>query len=203
MGTKLEELMQGYQLFQDKYHEHDNSVMQHLAEVGQTPEVMVVACCDSRVDPALLLQCDPGDLFVVRNVANIIPPYENDEYHHGTSAALEYAVYYLKIKHLVILGHSQCGGIQASLNKQSLSQDDFISNWLSLTKPIAGTSAIDEHAKASINNSYANCLSYPWLRDKLANKELAIHRWFFDIEHAQLWAFNDADKEFEKLRVQT
>ena len=83
--------------------------MRHLALRGQNPETMVVACCDSRVDPSLILQCDPGDLFVARNVANIIPPYECDEKHHGTSAALEFGICYLHVKHLIIFGHSQCG----------------------------------------------------------------------------------------------
>src|SRR5476651_63061 len=107
--------------------------MQYLSHHGQKPEVMVVACCDSRVDPALILQCDPGDLFVVRNVANIIPPYEKDEAHHGTSAALEFGVSFLKVEHLILLGHSQCGGIQALLSSDT-NQDDFITNWVSLIK---------------------------------------------------------------------
>src|SRR5579863_9197421 len=104
--------------------------MQYLSNYGQKPEVMVVACCDSRVDPALILQCDPGDLFVVRNVANIIPPYENDEAHHGTSAALEFGISVLHVKHLILLGHSQCGGIQALLKTNGEPQNDFINNWV-------------------------------------------------------------------------
>ena len=95
----------------------DNSIMEYLSYHGQKPHAMVVSCCDSRVDPALILQCEPGDLFVVRNVANIIPPFEKDEAHHGTSAALEFGIRFLNVQHLILLGHSQCGGIQALLKK--------------------------------------------------------------------------------------
>ncbi len=109
MQKSFTKMLRGYQLFRKKYALGDNSVMQYLSNYGQQPQIMVVSCCDSRVDPALILQCDPGDLFVVRNVANIIPPYEKDEAHHGTSAALEFGVCLLKVKHLILLGHSQCG----------------------------------------------------------------------------------------------
>ena len=97
-------MIEGYQAFREKYAHGDNSVMRSLANEGQQPEVMIVSCCDSRVDPALILQCEPGDLFIVRNVANIVPPYEKDEAHHGTSAALEFGICYLNVKHLIIVG---------------------------------------------------------------------------------------------------
>ena len=121
-------MLEGYQTFREKYVHGDTSVMQQLSYYGQRPEAMVVACCDSRVDPAVILQCDPGDLFVVRNVANIVPPYEKDEMHHGTSAALEFGVCYLNVNHLILLGHSQCGGVQALLDETQVGINDFISN---------------------------------------------------------------------------
>src|SRR5271167_1936364 len=123
MEKSFKKILQGYQLFRKKYAQDDNSVMQYLSNYGQQPKIMMVSCCDSRVDPALILQCDPGDLFVVRNVANIIPPYEKDEAHHGTSAALEFGICFLKIKHLILLGHSQCGGIQVLLNNDAANQN--------------------------------------------------------------------------------
>src|SRR3989338_10472878 len=130
----MKKILSGYFEFRKQYATGDQSVMRHLALRGQNPETMVVACCDSRVDPSLILQCDPGDLFVARNVANIIPPYECDEKHHGTSAALEFGICYLHVKHLIILGHSQCGGVRAKLNHIELHQDDFISRWMYLIK---------------------------------------------------------------------
>ena len=116
MKKALQKILRGYSQFRKKYATGDQSIMQYLATHGQKPETMVIACCDSRVDPSLILQCDPGDLFVVRNVANIVPPYECDEKHHGTSAALEFGVCYLQVKHIIILGHSQCGGIDALIH---------------------------------------------------------------------------------------
>ena len=133
MEKTFAQILQGYQVFRKKYALGDRSVMQYLSNNGQQPQVMVIACCDSRVDPALILQCDPGDLFVVRNVANIIPPYEKDDAHHGTSAALEFGVCFLKVKHIILLGHSQCGGIQALLTEKE-TNNDFITNWVSLIK---------------------------------------------------------------------
>src|SRR5579863_4140913 len=127
MKDSFNKMLQGYHEFRKKYALGDQSIMHYLSHHGQQPNIMVVACCDSRVDPALILQCDPGDLFVVRNVANIVPPYEKDEAHHGTSAALEFGVCFLKVKHLILLGHSKCGGIQALLNTaSSKNHDDFI-----------------------------------------------------------------------------
>src|SRR3984893_435901 len=147
-------MLEGYQVFRKKYALGDQSVMQYLSYYGQQPEVMVVACCDSRVDPALILRCDPGDLFVVRNVANIIPAYEKDEAHHGTSAALEFGICFLKVKHLILLGHSQCGGILTLLNSDT-NKDDFITNWVSIIKTEnPQPRAADDYAKQALNQSY-------------------------------------------------
>src|SRR5438067_12265752 len=132
MENSFKKMLYGYHEFRNKYVHGDQSIMQYLSHYGQKPEVMVVACCDSRVDPALILQCDPGDLFVVRNVANIVPPYEMDVAHHGTSAALEFGIRFLNIKHLILLGHSQCGGIQTLLDSSHSKKNDFISNWVSI-----------------------------------------------------------------------
>jgi carbonic anhydrase len=150
----------------------------------------VVSCCDSRVDPALILQCDPGDLFVVRNVANIVPPYEKDEAHHGTSAALEFGIRVLQVKQLILLGHSQCGGIQALFNAHQ-AQNDFINQWVSLIKPKKmddNHAHVDEYAKSALNQSLENCLTFPWIKEKVDQQVLEIHLWFFDVEHGQIHA---------------
>lgn len=200
MHNSFKKLLKGYQAFRDKYAHGDKSVMQHLSRHGQKPEVMIVSCCDARVDPALILQCDPGDLFVVRNVANIVPPYERDEAHHGTSAALEFGVCLLNVKHLILLGHTQCGGIQALLEGDSSGQNDFISSWVSLIK-IDTFSQQDEDdcAKLALRQSYQNCLTFPWISEKVAQKELIIHLWFFDIKVGQIFVYSDAHKTYEPL----
>lgn len=191
MEKALNKMLQGYRAFREKYVHGDTSVMQYLSHYGQQPQIMVVACCDSRVDPALILQCDPGDLFVVRNVANIIPPYEVDEHHHGTSAALEFGVCFLQVKHLILLGHSQCGGIQTLLDKKNSHKNDFISNWVSIVNSsTADSQNADRCARLALNQSFANCLSFPWIKERVEQKQLLIHRWFFDIETGQIFTYS-------------
>jgi carbonic anhydrase len=202
MENSFAKMLQGYQLFRRKYALGDNSIMQFLSYYGQQPEVMVVSCCDSRVDPALILQCDPGDLFVVRNVANIIPPYEKDEAHHGTSAALEFGICFLKVKHLILLGHSQCGGIQALLDNNDEVKDDFIKNWVSLIKTRRiETQDPDDYAKLALNKSLQNCLTFPWIKSKVVQKELDIHLWFFDVKKGQIFTYSGAGEEYQPLEL--
>jgi len=200
MENSLAKILQGYQQFREKYAQGDNSVMQYLSNYGQKPKIMVVSCCDSRVDPALILQCDPGDLFVVRNIANIIPPYEKDEAHHGTSAALEFGIGFLKVKHLILLGHSQCGGIELLLSNKNANHNDFITNWVSLIKtPHTHLQDQDEFAKLALNQSLEHCLTFPWIKDKVAQNELKIHLWFFDVKQGQVFTYSETDKKYRPL----
>jgi carbonic anhydrase len=200
METLFKKIIRGYRTFRKKYATIGNPIMQHLAHHGQKPEVMVVSCCDSRVDPALILQCDPGDLFITRNVANIVPPYETDKGHHGTSAALEFGICYLNIKHLIILGHSQCGGIDALLNSENLKQNDFITRWVSLIKTdTSNVQNANEFAKQALIHSYENCLTFPWIKERVTHKNLFIHLWFFDIKESQILAYSFTDKRYRKL----
>lgn len=200
MQNSFKKVLKGYQIFRDKYALGDQSVMQYLSHYGQQPKIMVVACCDSRVDPGLILQCDPGDLFVVRNVANIVPPYEKDEAHHGTSAALEFGVGSLQVENLILLGHSQCGGIQALLSNDPSSKNDFVTNWVSLIKTHdAHGHDADDYAKSALHQSYQNCLTFPWIKEKVLQKSLIIHLWFFDIKSGQIFTYSDKQKEFRPL----
>lgn len=201
MEKTFKDVLQGYHDFREKYVLGDNAIMQYLAYYGQAPQAMVVACCDSRVDPALILQCDPGDLFVVRNVANIIPPYEKDATHHGTSAALEFGVCYLHVKHLIILGHSQCGGINAMLKPESLDQNDFIESWVSLIKPEqVDCYHVDDCARQALIKSYQNCLTFPWIKSRIENKELNILLWFFDIKSGEISQYSHTEHKFLPLK---
>ena len=203
MGKNFIKVLQGYQSFRKKYALGDRSIMEYLSYYGQQPRVMVVACCDSRVDPALILQCDPGDLFVVRNVANIVPPYEKDDAHHGTSAALEFGVRFLEVEELILLGHSQCGGIQALLNQGNASHNDFIDDWVSLIKTDDSKQQdVDNCAKAALFQSYQNCLTFPWLADQVKNKKLHIHLWFFDIGSGQIFEYSENEKKYKPLEAE-
>lgn len=204
MENTFKKIIQGYQAFRQKYVLGDDAVMHYLAHHGQQPQVMVVACCDSRVDPALIMQCDPGDLFVVRNVANIIPPYEKDEAHHGTSAALEFGIQGLKVQNLIILGHSQCGGIQALLNQHDLSENDFINNWVSLIKTHQHQHQdVDDFAKKALLDSYHNCMTFPWIKQKVEEGKLNIHLWFFNIKEGEIFTYSQEQQKYLRLDEST
>lgn len=203
MEKSFKKMLEGYERFRDKYVHGDQSIMQYLSQYGQRPHTMVIACCDSRVDPALILQCDPGDLFVVRNVANIVPPYEKDEMHHGTSAALEFGICFLQVKHLILLGHSQCGGIQALLQEDNSSKpNDFISNWVSLIKmDDFMNKQPDEYAQLALLKSYQNCMTFPWIQEKIQQDELKLHVWFFDIKEGRIFTYLDVERGYESLET--
>lgn len=200
MKGSLKRILKGYQAFRKKYVHGNRSVMRLLSVEGQKPRAMVIACCDSRVDPALILQCDPGDLFVVRNIANIVPPYEKDEKHHGTSAALEFGLTVLEVEHLILLGHSQCGGMQALLDKKTSPVYDFITNWVSIidADQIAGHS-VDECAKAALKQSRQNCMTFPWIKERVEQKTLNIHLWFFDIHSGQIFTYSEKNDTYTAL----
>ena len=202
MKTSFEKILKGYEAFRDKYVHGDEAIMQSLSYYGQKPKVMVVACCDSRVDPAVILQCDPGDLFVVRNVANIVPAYEKDDAHHGTSAALEFGIRFLEVPHLILLGHSQCGGIQALLDEMSSTQNDFISNWVSVVRREGfEIGEADLCAQAALHQSYENCLTFPWITERVQAGALLIHRWFFEIEKGEILTYSESQKAYEPLVI--
>ena len=185
--------------------------------MGQSPKAIFVACSDSRIDPAILTQAEPGDIFSVRNVANLIPPYENDNGYHGTSSAIEFAVTNLGIKDIVIMGHSCCAGIAALVKmivdemQGKLQQQDkslvFVKKWISIAKPALqdyisqnydvksitdkDISKIgDEAAKISIKQSVENLMSFPFIQQKLVAGKIEIHGWFFAIEQGSMYKYN-------------
>lgn len=205
MQRSFEKVINGYNKFKQIYKNDEANLMEQLAISGQNPDVMVVSCCDSRVDPSMILQCKPGDLFIARNVANIIPPYEIDESHHGTSAALEFGICYLEVKHLIIWGHSQCGGIAALLNADSIKeQNDFIGSWIDIIRKNEDfcddpTLRVDAMAKKALSLSYNNCLTFPWIKERVDNNKLQIHRWFFNIKEAQVYCYNSEEGHYAPL----
>ncbi len=203
MKGNFRKILQGHQACRAQYAAGQASAMRFLAQQGQQPAIMMVACCDSRVDPAVILQCDPGELFVVRNVANIVPPYQPDGGYHGTSAALEFGIRFLNVAHLILLGHSQCGGIQALLNEKTMPQNDFIGPWVSILDIEAHRERdVDACAKASLAQSYQNCLGFPWIQERAHRQELKIHRWIFDIKLGQIFAYQEDLGIYEPLNAE-
>lgn len=198
MAQTLEKLKAGYHTFREQYADGQHSFMHSLAKEGQKPKVMIIACSDSRVDPALILQCEPGDLFVVRNVANIVPPYENDNSCHGTSAALEFGIRHLKVSHLIIMGHSQCGGIQALTSEKKIGSD-FIEHWVESVSEASHAGSVDCCAQAALHQSYQHALDFPWIKEQVDAGKLHIHRWFFDIKKGTILYYDQKNNEFSPL----
>lgn len=157
-----------------------------LARDGQKPRLLVIACSDSRVDPAILFGAEPGELFVVRNVANLVPPFEPDGHYHGTSAAIEFAVRDLAVSHILVLGHSSCGGI-AALAADGGAERDFIGSWMSLAAETCPCGGAREREQASIRRSVENLRSFPWIAAREVAGELALHGWWFDLGEGRLW----------------
>ena len=182
--------------------EHDR--IKELAEEGQHPTTMIIACCDSRSAPETIFDASPGELFVLRNIANLVPNYKPDANQHGTSAAIEFAVKVLNIENIVVMGHGRCGGIQAALNPSSkpLDSGDFIGKWLtmlgdlpsqvgqnSLMTPAERQTAME---RISIRNSIFNLRTFPYVASLEAEGKLAVHGAWFDISTGELWVMNEA-----------
>jgi carbonic anhydrase len=186
------QLLDGYRAFRRGRLPVEQDRYRALAEAGQKPETMIVGCCDSRVSPEVVFDARPGEMFVVRNVANLVPPYSPDGMIHGVSAALEFAVQALKVRHIVVLGHARCGGIRAYAEQdRPLSPGDFIGQWMSLVSPAAatvggrGTRPLDEYLaileQASVACSLDNLRTFPFVRALVEAGELSLHAAYFDV----------------------
>jgi carbonic anhydrase len=201
------QLIDGYRAFLISRLRHEQDRYRVLSERGQSPQVMVIGCCDSRVSPEVIFDADPGELFVVRNVANIVPPYAPDGQAHGVSAALEFAVAALKIKHIVVLGHAHCGGVKAfAEDAEPLSPGDFIGKWMALMAPAAekvGARAAMTPAdyltrleQANVVNSLDNLLTFPRLRKLIERGDVALHGAYFGVATGQLSVRDEASGDF-------
>lgn len=204
-------LIEGFARFRGNHFSAEDVMYRNLVEQGQTPKVLIVGCCDSRVDPALIFDCAPGDLFVIRNVANLVPPVEGRAGHHGTTAALEYGVRNLRVEHIVVLGHAQCGGI-ATLMKTAGNTDSesFIDDWMKLAEAARVSVARDlasasdaqrqhECEKRAILVSLQNLRTFPWITERVAAGSLTLHGWYFDIEQGQLLGYEEESSRFVQL----
>ena len=201
----IAEFIAGFKRFQEKYFSEDRNLFERLGQ-GQRPNAMIVACADSRVDPALLTGAVPGDLFVVRNVANLVPPYERGGSFASVPAALEFAVLSLGVEHIIVLGHAQCGGIHA-LMSGTVARGEFIGRWVGIAQRArervlaelpAKPAALQERAceQASILISLENLMTYPWVAQRVAIGTIHLHGWYFDIAEGELLCYNPARNAF-------
>lgn len=206
-------LLDGYRNFMSGRYAHERDRYRSLAEDGQDPKILVIACCDSRSAPETIFDAGPGELFVVRNVANMVPPYEPDGQFHATSAALEFAVQVLKVSDIVVMGHGRCGGIRAALdpNAEPLSSGDFIGRWMALVRPAAEqiqsndvmTAAERQTAleRVSIRNSIDNLRSFPDIKALEEAGSLKLHGAWFDISTGELWVMDAKTRDFVRPDV--
>ena len=209
----INKLINGFSRFRDEYYCREDSPFVELQN-HQEPSTMVIACSDSRTDPSLIFQCEPGEIFVVRNIANIVPPYEPDSMHHGVSAALEYAVKSLKVKNIIILGHSGCGGIKSLMDNKLAAEDEFITRWLSILSSVrekvsarfamngkeSCTEACSSCEMEGIVHSMKNLMTFSWVSEQVEKGELEIFGWYFDLKDGRLLGYN---KESETFEMQT
>ena len=192
MNAAYIKLLNGHKSFKSGI-THEKKDLYTLLANGQSPKSLIIACIDSRVDPIEITQSSLGELFVLRSVANLVPKFDNKVDHSGTISAIQFAVNYLNIENIIILGHSGCGGIASMLDQdQSVQKDqnEYIKDWMQIAEP--ALSCLDnndsQHSleKQSILNSMQNCLTYPWIKSRVDNMDLEIHGWYFDIENAEL-----------------
>jgi carbonic anhydrase len=209
-STTIDQLIEGFRAFRQTYYTENRALFDALAERGQSPKVMVIGCADSRVDPLLITGAGPGDLFVVRNVANLVPPYAPDSQYHGTSAAIEFAVRGLEVEHVVVLGHAQCGGVRALMEGSALvdREDDFVGAWMSIAEParrraLAESIAEEDRLQVcefeTVRISLANLMTFPWIRRRVEEKRLGLHGWYFDLNRGRLLHLDQAAGEFRDI----
>src|SRR5271166_2167988 len=179
----MKHLIDGYRRFRaDRWPERQR-LMQTLSLEGQAPLAVVIACADSRADPAMIFDSAPGELFVIRNVANLVPPYAPDATYHGTSAALEFGVRVLKVPDVIVLGHANCGGVKAMLHGSPAEGSDFVASWISIGAPVRAkvlecSEPQDWQSRAeheTIRLSVKNLLTFPWIAERVKEGSLKIH----------------------------
>ena len=211
MSSFPQHLLEGYRTFTAQRLPTEQSRYRELSERGQSPAVMVIGCCDSRVSPETIFDVGPGELFVVRNVANLVPVYQPDSGTHGVSAALEYAVNVLLVKHIVVLGHAQCGGIRAFIDKAApLSPGDFIGKWMAMFIKPGEVVEQREHEsmqdftvrieKAAVFRSMENLMTFPFVQAAVERGALQLHGAYFGVSEGSLFVLDRDAKEFLSVR---
>ena len=205
-------LLDGYRSFMDDRYARESSRYKDLAASGQSPRVMIIACCDSRAAPETIFNAGPGELFVLRNVANMVPTFQPDGGQHGTSAAIEFAVNGVGVTDIVVMGHGRCGGIRAALGQGApLAQGDFIGKWMSMLAPVteevAKYTIITENERhtmlerLSIRHSIQNLRTFPYVKTLEAEGKLAVHGAWFDISTGELWVMDPDTGDFSRPNV--
>lgn len=208
---ELDRIIAGFRRFHERYYGSADSPYQKLSE-GQSPQSLVIGCSDSRVDPAIVTDAGPGDIFVVRNVANLVPPFETGGGNHGTSAAIEFAVVNLKVKNVIVMGHRNCGGIRALVTGVSSSSDTFIDRWVSIARPAhfrtlaahpnADADELCRHCEMeSIKISLDNLRTFPFVKQAIAERGLSLIGAYFDMDKGAMFEFTEENSDFREVVI--
>jgi carbonic anhydrase len=203
-------LLDGYSAFLSNRLPEEQNRLRELSQGGQSPEIMVIGCCDSRVSPEVIFDARPGELFVVRNVANLVPPYTPDGAQRAVSAALEFAVQALRVKHIVVLGHAQCGGIRAFAEEgEPLSPGDFIGRWMALIAPAAKAVGprgdmpmaeyLDRLEHTSVLKTLDNLMTFPCVNILVGRGKLQLHAAYFGVAAGTLSVLDRESGEFVRV----
>jgi len=200
----MKHLLEGYRAFRAGRWPIEREHYEALAKRGQSPEYLIISCSDSRADPATIFDSSPGELFVVRNVAGVVPPCENDSSYHGTSAALAFAVLQLKVLNILVLGHAQCGGVAAALDKKLVAGVPFLEHWVDLLEPALEHSAhiADSHERHvamerdCVRLSLDNLMTFPFIAERVKAGTLEVHGGRFGIANGQLEMLDPKTGEF-------
>lgn len=196
----MKPLIDGYRRFRAGAWPNYRELYQRLAAGGQSPKTMIIACADSRVDPQMIFDAGPGELFVARNVANLVPPFERDTAYHGTSAAVEFAVRVLEVRDLVVMGHGLCGGVRALLEGTPAAASDFVAHWVDMARPareraIATGETGEELQRACehecVKLSLTNLQSFPWIAERVAAGTLRLHGCWFAVSSGRLMLLDE------------
>ncbi|MCW3797503.1 carbonic anhydrase [Sphingomonas sp. BN140010] len=200
--SEFKALLWGYHRFRAGRYETERRRWETLAE-GQSPAVMIIGCSDSRVDPATIFDTEPGQVFILRNVANLVPPFEQGSGLHGVSAALEFGVTALNVQHIVVMGHGACGGITAALGGHGDPNRTFIDKWIGLLDPaverVRARSPEDPQRALElegVKTSLANLRTFPFVAEREAAGELQLHGCHFAIAEGRLWELDEGTGEF-------
>jgi len=190
----MDRLLTGYRRFRQDHWPGHRRESETLAKAGQHPRAMIISCADSRVDPGMIFDAHSGELFVLRNVANLVHPYAPDSTYHGTSAALEFAVRVLKVPDIMVMGHALCGGVRALLEGPPPEASDFVEPWVRLAAPareraLTRAGEEDPHLYCeheTIKLSLENLLTFPWIAERVADGDLRLTGTHFDIRSGVL-----------------
>jgi carbonic anhydrase len=206
----IEDLIEGYRRFRKTRFPGAQALYRELGDRGQSPRVMFIACCDSRVDPATIFDTGPGELFVLRNVANLVPPNSPMAKHQAMGAALEFAVFHLNVEHIVVMGHAQCGGAKALLEgvHEQIPNTEFIGSWMNMALPARNRMLLQPHPPADslrllenriVQLSLENLLTYDWIRERFESGRIALHGFHFGIATGELAMLDMSTGQFQTV----